>query len=254
MKHLFLVEDEHTLLRYQRFVSAVQPRLDAYLKHLAANFAVDQLPNAILWTTRDIATRQISHIPVPAYTNDFRIVITPDIPSWQELYLSQLDALDPEDPRTARIRCYYSSKLTQNHILQILGHELAHHSSRFPEEAYETSPWFEEGMVEYISRTFFLTEEEFREEAEINQLLVDLLRPRYGTHPLEAFGSETYQGDYAGIFFAYWRSFLAVSEIVRRFGGDIQKVFQSYHQWCAASMDKPSLSHWFSPKEHPAET
>lgn len=251
MKHLFLVEDEPTLRRYQQFLSTIQPRLDAYLKHLTANFAVNDLPNTVLWTTCEIATRQISDIPVPAYTNDFRIVITPDIPAWQEIYLGQLASFAPADPKIARIRSYYETKFSQNHILQILGHELAHHSSLFSEEAYETASWFEEGMVEYISRTFFLSEEEFREEAEINNLLVELLRPRYGSRPLEAFGSETYKGDYAGIFFEYWRSYLAVSDLLHRFG-DIQKVFDSYHQWCTTALDQCSLSDWFGINERTA--
>ena len=55
----------------------------------------------------------------------------------------------------------------------------------------------------------------------------------------------TYQEDYAAIFFQYWRSFLAVLEIVERFGGDVQAVFRSYHRWDRCGREK-TLEEWFA--------
>lgn len=51
-----------------------------------------------------------------------------------------------------------------HNVLQILGHEMAHHSDLFLDETYETEMWFEEGMAEYISRRYFLTYEEYAAE------------------------------------------------------------------------------------------
>lgn len=99
-------------------------------------------------------------------------------------------------------------------------------------------------MCEYISRKFFLTEEEFREEAKINALLAEQFRSKYGNHPLEDFGRETYQNDYASIFFEYWRSFLAVQQIIRNHNGDISAVFRSYHRWHSEKSSLP-LEQWF---------
>ena len=224
MEHIFAVRSEARLKRYQEFAGRIQPRLDAYIAYLKREFGVSQLPRAILWTDRRTATELLSDIPVPAYTNDYRVMFTPDMESWQDIYLRQLDGL-PDSPEVGEIRDYYTNRLTEDNVLQILGHELAHHIELFEEGEYERGIWFEEGMAEYISRRYFLTGEEFRREAEINRLLVKLQKSRYGNHSLEEFGRETYAGDYASVFFEYWRSFLAVSKLVEACGGDIRRTF-----------------------------
>jgi len=99
-------------------------------------------------------------------------------------------------------------------------------------------------MVEYISRQYFLTEEEFEAETRVNQQLVDLLKERYGNHSLEQFGKSTYEGDYASIFFEYWRSFLTVKQIVEDYKGDIKAVFASYHKW-NEECNGQTLLEWF---------
>jgi len=246
MKHLFLVENEEELRRYQRFAAGIQPQIEDYIAFLKKEFAAAQLPNAILWTSGPTATSQISSIPIPAYTNDFRIVMCPDLFTWKSLYLRQLDGLE-ENETVDKIRSYYDSAMNQNHILQILGHELAHHSELFLEDfntELSDGIWFEEGMVEYISRRYFLSAAEFEAEAEINQLLVDLLKARYGNQSLEEFGASTYAGDYASIFFKYWRSFLAVKSIIDTHQGNLQSVFRAYHKWNQASTGQ-SLIQWF---------
>lgn len=153
------------------------------------------------------------------------MVFTPDLDVWRKIYLNQLGGLC-ESPQVQEIRDYYTDLLTVNHVLQILGHEFAHHIDLFEEGEYERGIWFEEGMAEYISRHYFLTGEEFRREEKINRLLVQILTPRYGNHSLEDFGRETYAGDYASIFFEYWRSFLAVAELAEACGGDIHSIFR----------------------------
>lgn len=224
MEHIFAVRDEAQLRRYREFISEIQPRLDEYLAYLDREFGVESFPRAIVWTDERTATKLISDIPIPAYTNDYRVVFTPDLDVWRNIYLHQLDGL-PESPEVREIRDYYTQMLTQNHVLQILGHEFAHHIDLFEDSDNERGIWFEEGMAEYISRRYFLTGEEFRREAEINRLLVKLQKSRYGNHSLEDFGRETYAGDYASVFFEYWRSFLAVSKLVEACGGDIRRTF-----------------------------
>lgn len=246
MKHLYLVENEKELRRYQRFVAETQSQLENYITFLKKRFAVNQLPNAILWTNAATATKEISNIPVPAYTNDFRVVMAPDTDAWRMIYLRQLDGLEENDV-VNKIRSYYLTALNQRHILQILGHELAHHSELFLEDfnsGVSDGIWFEEGMAEYISRRYFLSTAEFEAASEINQLLVDLLTPRFGTHSLENFGASTYSGDYASIFFEYWRSFLAVNSIIDKHHGNIHSVFQSYHEWNRLSTGQ-NLAQWF---------
>lgn len=98
-------------------------------------------------------------------------------------------------------------------------------------------------MAEYISRSFFLTKEEFDRERHVNRKLVSLFQQAHGWHSLEDFGQKTYEGDYAGIFYEYWRSFLAVDELVQRLGS-ISAVFDEYKIWHDHSIDLP-LTEWF---------
>lgn len=225
MKDIFAVENAIQLEKYQEFSQKYRYAIQEYCKFLEEQFAVLDFPNAIVWTSGEIATRDISSIPIPAYTNDYRTVFCPEPEVWKDIYLRQLDEIN--DPQ---IREYYETKLTENHILQILGHEFVHHSAFFPDADRECDIWFEEGMCEYISRKYFLTEDQFQEEARINARLVQLFQKKYGQHPLEDFGSGTYTGDYASIFCAYWRSFLAVSRIIDQHHGDIVQVLREYQK------------------------
>lgn len=247
MKHIFAVEDAAQLSAYQASARRFQPRLEAYLQFLAEEYQVRELPRAIVWTSMEAATRLLSDIPVPAYTNDYRVMFCPEADVWREIWLHQLDGV-AECAAAAEIRAYYETALNDDCLLSILGHELAHHCPWFPdfddEEAREAGIWFEEGMVEYIGRRYFLTDAEFEAEARVNRLLTELLEPRYGSRSLEDFGAATYEGgDYAGIFFNYWRSFLAVEALVGRLGG-VQAVFDAYRRWCAGDREKP-LAEWF---------
>ncbi len=239
MKQVYAVNSQDQLKLYHRFYERHSCRMGEFVQFLQTKLAVSSLPRCIVWTDYDTATHSIGDIPIPAYTNDYRTVFCPELQTWQEIYLHQLDNLDHPE-----IREYYETKLTENHVLQILGHEFVHHSDLFPENTYEHGIWFEEGMCEYISRKFFLTEKEFQEEACINRLLVELLNNKYGEHPLDDFGAATYSGDYASIFFEYWRSFLAVDKIVRHHNGDIMTVFNRYHSYQQNGAGE-SLAQWF---------
>lgn len=250
MKYLFTVENADMLRRYEAFADDVRKDILAYIRHLQAHFAVTELPRAIEWTSEPIATQVLSELPIPAYTNDRRIVFTPDLDSWRSIYLQQLCSLDPADARVRSVRSYYEIMLDHRHLLQILGHELAHHSDWFVDDAYEQTVWFEEGMAEYISRQYFFPERVFEESYAVNRTLVELLREKRGLRPLEDFGAATYEGDYAGIFFAYWQSALAVKQIIDRLGGDVARAFDVYHHWCAGSR-QTSLASAFGLESHP---
>lgn len=244
MEHIYAVESAAELQQYQDFVSEIQPKLNAYITYLQNAFQATELPRAVLWTSERTATHLISGLPIPAFTNDYRVVMTCDLDTWRNLYLKQLDGI-PQNI-AAEIRDYYASQLNQHHILQILGHELVHHCNLFIDEVYDSGEgvWFEEGMAEYISRRYFLTGEEFRTEARINSALVSLYENRRSSHSLQDFGTSTYREDYASIFYEYWRSFLAVNQIVEDHNGDIIAVFHSYHQWYEGRCGQ-TLAQWF---------
>lgn len=250
MKNIYAVTNAEELLEYQTFARKIQPELLAYIRFLEKEYAVKELPRAIVWTSRETATGLISDIPVPAYTNAFRIVISPSLEVWRDIYLKQLDSFsDKEEVETSvrAIRKYYKNRLSHNNILQILGHELAHHSELFLEDFSSVTSngvWFEEGMAEYISRRYFLSSSEFEAELQCNQQLVSLDAQFYGTPSLESFGTSTYAMDYNRIFFEYWRSFLAVMQIIENHNGDVHSVFRSYHEWNAINSGQ-TLEEWF---------
>lgn len=248
MKHIYCVHDQDELSRCQQFVSDHQKEIENYIHYLTTYFQVKELPNAIVWTNQDIACELISDIPIPAYTNEYRIVFDSDLDTWKEIYLKQLEQYDLELKVVQEINDYYEHSLTSNHILKILGHELTHHSELFLEDftcSYSNGIWFEEGMVEYISRKYFLTEEQFIREIEMNQKLVDLYKENHSISSLEDFGKSTYNNDITSIFFEYWRSFLAIYQIINSFDEDIMKVFESYHKWNRSNTSQ-TLLEWFN--------
>ena len=214
MENFYLVKDENQFAAFQDFVAKNSAKLQDYLTFLKDEFAVYDLPQAIIWSDFDSATQIIREIPVPAYTNDRRMVMTPELTVWKDLYLLQLENYETSH-QTQAIANHYQS-LSENSLLQIVGHELAHWSEHFLDDfdGYGAYIWFEEGMVEYISRKYFFTDEEFRVEKACNQSLVELFQKKHGWHSLNDFGTSTYQGNYASIFYEYWRSFLTVDKLV----------------------------------------
>lgn len=243
MENLYLVKDENQLAAFRDFVSKNAAKLQDYLAFLKDEFAVYDLPQAIIWSDFDSATQIIREIPVPAYTNDKRMVMTPELPVWKDLYLLQLENYETSH-QTRAIESHYKS-LSGNSLLQIVGHELAHWSEHFSDDfdGYGAYIWFEEGMAEYISRKYFFTDEEFRAEKAYNQSLVKLFQKKHGWHSLNDFGTSTYQGNYAIIFYEYWRSFLTVDKLVENLGS-VQAVFNSYHRWENTDKTLPLLD-WF---------
>ena len=230
MEHVYAVQTAEELAERQAFVREHWGRVEEYIRFLRRDYAVEELPQSIVWTTRPIAAGLVSDIPLPAYTNDFRVMFDPELEDWRDIYLAQLDGL-LDSPALRQVRAHYAHGLGMNHVLHILGHELAHHSALFFEEDYDDAPWFEEGMAEYIGRRYFLTSAEFDAQAEADRLRVELLAPRYGQYPLARFGTETYQRDFAGIFFDYRRAFLAIRRLVDERGGGVHAVFRDYRQW-----------------------
>lgn len=243
MENLYLVKDENQLVAFRYFVAKNATKLQDYLAFLKDEFAVYDLPQAIIWSDFDSATQIIREIPVPAYTNDKRMVMTPELQVWKDLYLLQLENYETSH-QTRAIESHYKS-LSGNSLLQIVGHELAHWSEHFSDDfdGYGAYIWFEEGMAEYISRKYFFTDEEFRAEKACNQSLVKLFQKKHGWHSLNDFGTSTYQGNYASIFYEYWRSFLTVDKLVENLGS-VQAVFNPYHRWENTDKTLPLLD-WF---------
>ena len=249
MEHLYLVQAYDQLRKSEDFVCENKQRIDAFSSYLMEHMAVSELPRAVVWTDLPTATSLISDIPVPAYTNEYRTVISADCEAWKRLLLQQLEPYTDADAEDiASIQACYQGFSAQ-HVLQILGHELVHHSEWFADEFEDernSGIWFEEGMAEYVSRRFFLTDQAYAALTDANRKLVAMYDRQYGLPDLESFGAGTYHDHTAGIFCAYWRSFLAVEALVVRFGS-VHAVFDSYWQWLQAGCGK-TLAEWFGVK------
>lgn len=242
MKQFYAVLSGEKLKTYQAITQKLYPKLKAFINYLQTEYRVNDLPRCILWTELKTATKLLSDIPIPAYTNEYRTVFCPERKVWQQIYLQQLSEYD-----VSVARSYYETALTDNHILQILGHEFVHHSDLFIDEAYEQSRWFEEGMCEYISRKFFLTAEEFAEAAQIQKELIRQYEEHNGVLPIEEFDASTYGNSIAAIFYQYWRSFQMVNQLIEENLGDVLAVFRKYREWAHCGCPG-TLRNWFLEK------
>ncbi|WP_155891557.1 hypothetical protein [Heyndrickxia acidiproducens] len=99
--------------------------------------------------------------------------------------------------------------------------------------------------VDYIFTLRKLSEKEFNEITNTEAELVEAFSGTYGNHSIEDFGSGSYNGSLTSIMFDYWRSYLAVKNIVEiRAHHDVMSVFDEYHQWDKAGRKVP-LSDYF---------
>lgn len=241
MEFLYAAESAEELAQLQTQSAPIADGLEEYLRYLRTALDVRSLPRCIVWCSAETATGRLSSIPVPAYTNETRTVMCPDVAAWKAIYLHQLDGLSEREAEP--LRAYYEH-LPISALRQILGHEFVHQSEHFPDdEAGESGIWFEEGMAEYISRRYFFSASEYAAAREANQHLLHAHAARYGGRSLEDFGAATYAKDYAGIFYDYWRSFLAVEGLVERYGS-VDAVFKAYRAYLATNREKP-LAQWF---------
>lgn len=178
----YLVASQEELKNYQDFYQKHQSQLADFEVFLRTHYALEELPQMLVFSNLVGATSIVRDITIPAYANDTRLVITPEIDSWKQIYLAQLDDYPNED--TSAIKVHYS-RLSENHLLQIIGHELAHWSELFEDDFddYHSFIWFEEGMVEYLSRQYFLTADEFQaEKIVIRHWLICIRKNMVGIH------------------------------------------------------------------------
>ena len=88
-----------------------------------------------------------------------------------------------------------------------------------------------------------LTDEEYAAEKETNRILSALYDEKFGRPKLNDFSRSAYGRDIVHIFYAYWRSFLAVDAAAEKYGGNALKVFESYRRWYDEGA-KCSLENW----------
>lgn len=115
MKHLFLAENTEELNNLQSLTEGFAPILNEYLDYLKMNFQVVELPRSIVWAGFETAVNSVSDLPLPAYTNDYRTVMNPQIEVWRRLYLKQTDAYT-ESESVKKVKQYYE-KFNMHNVL-----------------------------------------------------------------------------------------------------------------------------------------
>jgi len=240
MKSILCFETVEECERHAALIKRQMERLGKYEEVLRSSYQLEETPKAVMWTSAELATTVFSALPIPAYTNEEFIYLSPELEQWRDLMLLQLDGNE-----LPGIKSYYE-KFGEDHLFEILAHELTHHSELFLDEFdddREDSIWFEEGMCFYLPRRF-LGEDYFNELTKVEGTLVKTFQEQYGGHSLDDFGAGTYAGSISSIMFDYWRSFLKVKDIVEFHHGDVQQVFRLYHEWHEAGRNQ-SLSAYF---------
>ncbi|WP_433750657.1 hypothetical protein [Falsibacillus pallidus] len=229
MKNIYAFEHKEDYEKYEAIIQRMSLNLKEYQCHLQDRYQLNILPKGIVWTSHELAINTFSSIPIPAFTNKDLIYISPDLHNWRKLFLQQLEGNTLPD-----IERFYEN-FSEKHLLVILAHELTHHSDLFLDEfddEREDSIWFEEGMCFYLPRRLLLSEKEFNEITFIENTLVETFKDQFGNHSLNEFGKCAYEGTLTSIMFDYWRSYLAVKDLV-----DKQKdknplvLFSEYKSW-----------------------
>src|SRR5699024_5545855 len=149
--------------------------------------------------------------------------------------------------KNPKIEKFYE-EMSEKQLLAILGHELTHHSDLFVDEFgddREDGIWFEEGMCEYLSRKFILSEDDFNQITNVESEMYAMFKSKYGAHSLDDFGSASYQGSLTSIMFDYWRSFLAVKYLVEeKADNNIEHIFNEYHTWHNQGRNEPLIKYF----------
>ena len=164
IKQIFASETKADYERYEADINYLVEKLQRYELFLKENFKLIHRPKSIVWTSWDLATTVFSNFPVPAFTNQHTIYMTPSVEEWRAFYQSQLEnEMLSSEENIEEIKQYFNS-ITLDHVFCILAHELTHHIELFPDEFDDDRTdgiWFEEGMCEYLSQKFTLTQERY---------------------------------------------------------------------------------------------
>lgn len=228
MKSILAFETSEEAVKYEMITKELMEKLVDYQSFLEQNFELMTIPKGVLWTTGELATNTFSSIPIPAFTREDFIYMSPILKEWKNLLVSQLDGKFVPD-----IQSFYQH-FSKDHLFVILAHELTHHIDLFVDEFEDErhdSIWFEEGMCFYLPRKYCLTEDQLEEITVIELELVNIFTEDYGDNDLDDFGSMSYRGSLSSIMFDYWRSYLKVKSMVEKVNGDVHKVFKLYNKW-----------------------
>ncbi|CEN87974.1 hypothetical protein [Paraclostridium sordellii] len=229
--------------KYKNTIDNVLVKIESYLKILEQEYNLIDYPRAIVWTSKELATTVFSNVPIPAYTNERFICISPEISTWKKIYKDLHKGVDNKNVAS------YHNNITTSLITQLLGHEFTHHIDLFIDDfddVRHNGIWFEEGMCEYLSRKYLLTDEEFRYISQIEWGYIMYYKNIFKNSSIEKFGIGSYSNRMEKIMYEYYRSFHIVKKLVEVVGNDNpKKIFELYKNWDLEGR-KTTLSEYFN--------
>lgn len=240
---VFAFESTKEAEKYKIMIDNLLIKLEDYVKMLEQEYKLIDYPKAIVWTTSELATTVFSNVPIPAYTNDRFICITPDINTWKKIY----GDINKDIPNKS-ISDYYQN-ISTSFLLTMIGHEFTHHSDlfldNFDDDRYN-GIWFEEGMCHYLSRKYLLNNEEVECISKVEWDYIMYYKNIFKPSSIEEFGAESYSNSMERIMYDYYRSFHTVKKLVEVLGkGNPQKIFELYQIWDNEGR-KITLSEYFN--------
>lgn len=230
MKHVYAFDSLPESAEHKALLNNFKEKLDGYTQYLNENFELEDPPKEFVWAPVEHAPEIFKDMEIPAYTNNDTIYMSPDRDDWKRVFLNMLSDSGIEDAED------YFDTAVDLQMLTIAGHEITHHIEKFFDDFddYGEGIWFEEGMCDYLSRKYFLSDEEFKKLHDVELSLVQYYMNEFGDESVESFGSSTYEGSLHYVMFQYWRSFVLVTHLVEEKHEDIDTVFDLYTKWHTA--------------------
>ncbi|MDQ0221770.1 hypothetical protein [Streptococcus moroccensis] len=241
MKSIYAYETIEAIQKVKPLTENLLSASTAYKAYLAERFQLFEPAEAVVWTTAESAMTILSQNVVPAYNNGTRIVISPDVREWQSFFL---EGFAPYSDMPVEVLNYYKN-LSESHVKQVFFHELTHDCDIFGAD-YDSERddlWFEEGMCEYISRYYLLSNDEFLNIKQIEELQVAYFETKLGHFNLESFDQTTYEkGQRAYLMSFYAKAFIEICHLVEAYGS-LSGVLERYQKWWGAKTNQ-TLYDW----------
>ncbi len=231
MKSIYMLDSLDTNVEVEDLARYFYNEIKIYVEKLKIEYELKDEPAHIIWTSKYVMENVLQK-NIPAYTNEKGVFISIDLDSWKEFLTEAI-----QDDMSVDTKTFFDHYLKKE-ILCILGHEITHHCDFFlsdfdDEDVSSDDLWFEEGLVMFLPRFYFYTEEEFSKIYNLELELFNYYKERYDEKYLEAFTYDLYENeDTNSIMFHYWKSFLAITDLVfNHYNKNIHLLIEDYHSW-----------------------
>ncbi|CCV64392.1 conserved hypothetical protein [Alteracholeplasma palmae J233] len=234
IKIVYAYENKEDYIIRKEMIDYLNNRIDDILEKLKKNFYLIELPEAIVYTTYDLATNIFSDNRIPAFTRNGVIYIEPLEVYWLNYYEKLFK-------KKEFITSYYKNSIKEE-ILTILTHEMTHDSELFVDMPWDSDIWFEEGFCFYMPRKYLLSEAQYEEVVKIEKEKIINSKLKIGDESISMFGADSYDKESnLTLELLYAQAFLTVNQIMSYYKDDLIEPFKLYHEWFNEGMKEPLI-------------